>query len=116
MEFYSFKSIILNIENPQNFEVFDMTIRACVYARVSTTPKFLERQIRELKDIAAKNDWVIVDTYIDNGISGSMGRDKRPELNRVMKDSITRKFDVVMVSSIDRLGRFLQQLIEIVNA
>ncbi len=93
-----------------------MTIRACVYARVSTTPKFLERQIRELKDIAAKNDWVIVDTYIDNGISGSMGRDKRPELNRVMKDSITRKFDVVMVSSIDRLGRFLQHLIEIVNA
>ena len=93
-----------------------MTIRACVYARVSTTSKFLERQIRELKDIAAKNDWVIVDTYIDNGISGSMGRDKRPELNRVMKDSITRKFDVVMVSSIDRLGRFLQHLIEIVNA
>ena len=58
---------------------------------------------------------MIVDTYIDNGISGSKGRDKRKELDRVMKDAIKRKFDVVMVSSIDRLGRSLQHLIEIVN-
>ncbi len=92
-----------------------MTIHGCVYARVSTTPQSVGRQIRELKDIAAKNDWVIVDTYINNGISGSMGRDKRPELNRMIKNSITRKCDVVMVSSINRLGRSLQHLIEIVN-
>lgn len=92
-----------------------MTIRACIYARVSTTSQSVERQIRELEDVAAKNDWVIVDTYIDNGISGSKGRDKRPELDRMMKDAIKRKFDVVMISSIDRLGRSLQHLIEIMN-
>ena len=33
----------------------------------------------------------------------------------MMKDSITRKFELVMISSIDRLGRSLQHLIEIVN-
>ena len=32
-----------------------------------------------------------------------------------MKDSIKRKFDVVMVWSIDRLGRSLQNLMEILN-
>ena len=58
---------------------------------------------------------MIVDTYIDNGISGSKGRDKRPELDRMMKDAIKRKFDVVMISSIDRLGRSLQHLMEIMN-
>ena len=92
-----------------------MTIRACVYARVSHTSGSVERQIRELKEIAAKNDWVIVDTYIDHGISGAKGKDGRPALKQMMDDSITRKFDVVMISSIDRLGRSLQHLIEIVN-
>ena len=57
----------------------------------------------------------IVETYIDLGISGAKGRDKRPDLDRMMKDSIKGKFDVVMVSSIDRLGRSLQHLIEILN-
>ena len=33
----------------------------------------------------------------------------------MMKDSTKRKFDVVMVWSIDRLGRSLQHLIEILN-
>ena len=89
-----------------------MTIRACIYAGVSTTSQSVERQVRELEDVAAKNDWVIVDTYIDNGISGSKGRDKRPELDRMMKDAIKRKFDVVMISSIDRLGRSLQHLMD----
>ena len=68
-----------------------------------------------MEKVAAKNDWVIIDTYIDNSISGSKGRDKRPELDRMMKDGIKRKLDVVMVSSIDRLGRSLQHLIELVN-
>ncbi len=33
----------------------------------------------------------------------------------MMKDSTKRKFDVVMVWSIDRLGRSLQHLMEILN-
>ena len=65
--------------------------------------------------LAMRNNWEIVETYIDFGISGAKGRDGRPALDRMMKDSIKKKFDVVMVSSIDRLGRSLQHLIEILN-
>ena len=92
-----------------------MTVRAVLYCRVSTSSQSVERQIRELTDIAKSNDWEIVETYTDMGISGAKGRDKRPELDRMMRDSIKGKFDVVMVSSIDRLGRSLQHLIEILN-
>ena len=92
-----------------------MLKRVCVYARVSKTSQSVERQISELEVVAARNDWEIVDRYIDHGISGSKGRQDRPQLDRMMKDSTKRKFDVVMVWSIDRLGRSLQNLMEILN-
>jgi DNA invertase Pin-like site-specific DNA recombinase len=92
-----------------------MLKRVCVYARVSKTSQSVERQISELEIVAARNDWEIVDRYIDHGISGAKGRNARPELDRMMKDSTKRKFDVVMVWSIDRLGRSLQNLMEILN-
>jgi DNA invertase Pin-like site-specific DNA recombinase len=33
------------------------------------------------------------------------GRDQRPAFDRVLKDAVRRKFDILMVWSIDRLGR-----------
>ena len=92
-----------------------MSKRVCLYCRVSKSSQSVERQISELEIVASRNGWEIVDRYIDHGISGSKGRDGRPELDRMMKDSNKRKFDVVMVWSIDRLGRSLQHLIEILN-
>ena len=92
-----------------------MSKRVCLYARVSKASQSVERQISELQIVADRNNWEIVDRYIDHGISGSRGRDGRPELDRMMKDSTKRKFDVVMVWSIDRLGRSLQNLLEILN-
>ena len=92
-----------------------MPKQVCLYARVSKISQSVERQISELENVAARNDWEIVDRYIDHGISGATGRQQRPELDRMMKDSTKRKFDVVMVWSIDRLGRSLQDLMEILN-
>ena len=92
-----------------------MSKKVCLYARVSKASQSVERQISELEVVAERNDWKIVDRYIDHGISGAKGREQRPELDRMMKDSTKRKFDVVMVWSIDRLGRSLQNLMEILN-
>jgi len=92
-----------------------MTVRKILYARVSVSSQSVERQIRELTQVAEQNDWTITESYIDSGFSGSKGRDKRPALDKMLKDTIKRKHDVVMVWSIDRLGRSLQHLIEIVN-
>jgi DNA invertase Pin-like site-specific DNA recombinase len=41
----------------------------------------------------------------DQGISGAKGRDQRLAFDRVLKDAVRRKFDILMVWSIDRLGR-----------
>jgi DNA invertase Pin-like site-specific DNA recombinase len=86
--------------------------RAAIYARVSTDSQTVENQIRELRQIAERRGWeVLEEIYTDAGISGAKGRAQRPGLDRLLKDSSRRKFDVVMAWAIDRLGRSLIDLL-----
>ena len=57
----------------------------------------------------------IVSEFIDNGISGAKSRKDRPALDEMVKLATQRKFEMVMCWSIDRLGRSLQHLVEILN-
>jgi DNA invertase Pin-like site-specific DNA recombinase len=85
--------------------------RAALYVRVSTDHQSVENQVRELKQVAERRGWTVVETYRDAGISGAKGRDKRPGLDAMLKDASRRKFDVVMAWAIDRLGRSLIDLL-----
>jgi DNA invertase Pin-like site-specific DNA recombinase len=60
-------------------------------------------------------NYTIVAEFIDNGISGMKTRQNRPALDQLMKSATQRRFDMVMCWSIDRLGRSLQNLVEILN-
>ena len=90
-------------------------LRAALYLRVSTSNQTTENQRIDLEHVAALRGWNIVETFRDEGISGSKGRANRPSLDRMLKDAVRRKFDLIAVWSIDRLGRSLQNLIETVN-
>jgi DNA invertase Pin-like site-specific DNA recombinase len=87
--------------------------RAAIYARVSTRNGHQdpETQLLALRQVAERTGWQIVGEYVDHGISGAKGRDKRPEFDRLLKDATRRQFDVVMAWSVDRLGRSLQDLV-----
>ncbi len=89
-----------------------MTKRAAIYARVSTsngqTP---QNQLMRLREVAAKAGWEVVEEYVDRGISGAKGRDKRPAFDRLCTAATRREIDVVMAWSVDRLGRSLQDLV-----
>jgi DNA invertase Pin-like site-specific DNA recombinase len=84
---------------------------AAIYVRVSTDGQTVENQTRELRQIAERRGWQIIETYSDSGISGAKGRDKRPGLDRLLNDAKRRRFDVVMAWAIDRLGRSLIDLL-----
>jgi DNA invertase Pin-like site-specific DNA recombinase len=87
------------------------TRRAAIYARVSTDSQTVENQIQELRRIAERRGWEVVEeVYTDAGISGAKGRAQRPGL-KLLKDASRRKFDVVMAWAIDRLGRSLIDLL-----
>ena len=89
------------------------TRRAALYARVSTRNGHQDPavQLQALREVAERAGWEIVDTYVDDGISGAKGRDKRPEFDRLLKDATRRRFDLVAAWSVDRLGRSLQDLV-----
>ena len=90
-----------------------MNKRVALYARVSTDKQTCENQLNELRSIAERMQYIIVDEFIDEGISGATS--SRPSLDALMKSATQRRFDMVMCWSIDRLGRSLQNLIEILN-
>jgi hypothetical protein len=69
--------------------------RAALYVRVLTGSQTTQNQERELRAVAAKAGWDIVQVYRDAGISGAKGRDERPEFDSLCKDAARRKFDMV---------------------
>jgi DNA invertase Pin-like site-specific DNA recombinase len=85
--------------------------RAALYVRVSTDHQTVENQVSELRQVAERRGWQVVEIYRDAGISGAKGRDKRPGLDAMLHDAIRRRFDVAMVWAIDRLGRSLIDLL-----
>lgn len=82
-----------------------MNKRVAFYLRVSTDAQTTENQQRDLQRLAEYRGWTVVGEYRDQGISGAAGRDKRPELDRLLKDAARRRFDVVAFWAVDRLGR-----------
>ena len=89
--------------------------KVAIYARVSTDKQTVTNQLIQLREVAERCGYEIVQEYTDEGISGAKGRSERPALNEMMKAATQRKFDMIMVWSIDRLGRSLQNLVEILN-
>jgi len=90
-----------------------MKKRVCLYTRVSSAKADCERQLVELREVAENHGWTIVDEYIDDGISGA--KKSRPELDRMLKDVISRKFEVVATLELSRLGRSVSNMCEIAN-
>jgi DNA invertase Pin-like site-specific DNA recombinase len=89
--------------------------RAALYVRVSTDAQTVENQIRELRQVAGRRGWHVVEVYSDAGISGAKGRNGRPGLDTMLKDASRRKFDIVMAWAIDRLGRSLSDLLDTIQ-
>lgn len=90
-------------------------MRVALYSRVSTSHQTTENQRQELQRVASLRGWTVVEVFNDDGISGSKGRSDRPALDALLKAAVRRRFDLVAVWSIDRLGRSLQHLVETVN-
>jgi DNA invertase Pin-like site-specific DNA recombinase len=92
-----------------------MAKRIGIYLRVSTDNQTTENQRLELEAVAGRSGWDVVGVYEDAGISGAKGRDKRPGLDRLLKDVTARKVNMIAAWSVDRLGRSLQDLVAMLN-
>lgn len=86
--------------------------RVAIYTRVSTLEQRDEGQDHELREYAKRRGWSVAGVYADK-ISGL--KSARPELDRLLADSRKGKFDSVVVWRIDRLGRSVTHLLQVLE-
>jgi len=85
-------------------------MKTALYGRVSTTNgQDPGMQLRELTEFCERRGWELVHEYVDVGISG--GKEKRPELDKLMADAHKRYFDAVVVWRFDRFARSVSHLL-----
>ena len=82
-------------------------MRVGLYARVSTEEQIqgygIESQIEGCTEFIQRKGWTLADTYIDEGVSGSLT--SRPELDRLVRDAEAGLIDVAVVHKYNRVGR-----------
>ena len=79
-----------------------------IYCRVSTDEQDADKQEYICKEYCSRNNLEVYSVYKDV-ISGKTT--SRPEFNRMLEDMRNYKFDCVMVTKLDRIGRSLQHLL-----
>ena len=87
--------------------------RVALYCRVSTHDQDTRNQLRALHEHATRAGWTIVGEYTDTAISGT--RERRPGLDALMADARRRRFDLIAVAALDRLGRNLRHLVTLLD-
>ena len=90
-----------------------------MYVRVSTEEQATEgfsihAQKDKLTKYAELNDWIIIDYYVDDGISGKNLKD-RPEVTRLLQDVKSGKVNNVLVYKLDRITRSVKDLIYLIE-
>jgi len=101
----------MGLQIVKNSDSAPRKVLAAVYARVSTLNNGQDSsmQTRELSEYCQRQGWEVFDQYVDNGVSGK--KDSRPQLNRMMQDAHSRRFDVVVVWRFDRFARSVSHLL-----
>lgn len=88
-------------------------MKAGIYARVSTKEQNIETQLLPIRDYCQRNGFEILKEYVDEGESGA--KSSRPELDSLLTDVRERRFDTVICYKLDRLGRSLSNLLQLLQ-
>lgn len=85
--------------------------KVAVYARVSTDEQSPDAQLRDLREYVRNRGWELVTEFVDVGESGS--KDVRPAWSELWMQLRQRKFNILLVSALDRIGRSINHVIKI---
>jgi len=87
-------------------------MKAAIYCRVSTEDQEPRHQEKAIKKYCKDQDIKVFKVYTDH-ISGT--KSTRPALNNLMDAARSKSFDVLIVWKLDRLGRSLQHLLNVLR-
>ncbi len=87
-------------------------MKAAIYVRVSTLDQNLDNQLDDLHKYVRQRGWGDAVVYSDR-VSGA--KDRRPGLDDLLKAARRRHIDVVVCWRLDRLGRSLRHLLDVLQ-
>lgn len=90
-------------------------MKVAIYARVSTHDKGQDPdlQLKPLREYCKNRGFDVTGEFVDVGISGS--KDKRPELDKLLGMVKKRQVDCVIVWKLDRFGRSMKHLVNMLD-
>jgi site-specific DNA recombinase len=94
------------LQNEDFYTEGEFKMRAVIYARFSSDnqrEESIDAQVRAAEEYAKRNGLHIVKLYADRAKTATS--DKRPEFQKMIKDSAANLFDVVIVHKLDRFSR-----------
>lgn len=103
-------------ETPAFSAVEQSMNRVAVYARQSVVvDEGVARQVEVCQEHAARQGWSVVDTYVDNGVSGTKLRTEGTRWADMLADIDAGRVDTIVVVAIDRLTRRQSDLFELLE-
>ena len=90
-------------------------MKVALYARVSTSNQNTSNQLLEVREAIKRNGWNLAHELVDHGISGAKSKSERPAFAQLHRVIARREVDIVAVWSIDRLGRSIQDLVQLMG-
>ena len=85
-------------------------MKVAIYCRVSTEEQHADKQEDICREYCKRNNFEVFKVYTDV-ISGTTS--SRPSFNKFMEDMRGYKFNILMVTKLDRLGRSLKHLLSL---
>jgi DNA invertase Pin-like site-specific DNA recombinase len=90
-------------------------VKVVLYLRCSTSKQTTENQRIALEEVCQRNGWQIYKVIEDAGVSGAKGKDERPGFNELHRIVSRKEADMIVVWSIDRLGRSITDLVSFMS-
>jgi len=88
-------------------------MKAAIYARVSTDEQDAGKQVSLCQEYCSRNAIEIYRVYRDDAVSGKIA--SRPAFNELLADMRRMRFNMIVVSRLDRIGRSLQHILSLFN-
>lgn len=87
-------------------------VNTVIYGRTSTSDQNIESQLLSVREFCMRNNFQIIAEFKDQGESGA--KFSRPQLNLMLDRYMrTGKIDVLVIYKLDRLGRSLSHLLDL---
>lgn len=86
-----------------------MARKTAIYARTSTSGQeerhTIESQLTDCRDYCETKGYPIVGEFVDDGVSGAIPLEERPQGHALLEAARQKQFDCVVIYCADRLGR-----------